>query len=603
MKKVFTLFVLALSSTSLIAQTSGGPDVYGYEWRNSNDGAGPTYNWIDITTMGTQVSGLTDDNSVGMVDMNMDFHYYWSDYNQIKIGSNGWLSFENIGNIASCFPAVPTSGGAGDNILAPFMTDLLFGGAAPSEVWYYHDVANEEFIVSYIAAPWWQTAAPGYVGSNTFQVILAAQDSSITFQYETMDATILGGTPCVNNLEIGIENITGNVGLEVYNNIVPASNLAVKFYYPQVITFQVPDATPSWTQSLQNEASIKIADLPFILSTNISNEGNTDITTSVDVAIEIQDMGLNVVHADNVALNDLLVGVDQQVDFSAPALGAGQYYVVITVTNSEDINPLNNVSTTELELVDNTANPVVMTYATQDVPTGALLWDGVTDDGGSIHIIPPYYPVTLESVDMFIMGAINQGETADYTVEIAADDGANNTPGTILASEAMAAGTYTSDAWVNTALTTPLDITSGGIHVIWKAIDSVSLGTETAGPISNRTYELVSGSWANYRSAAIEDFLINANFAPFSGAGIGEEEELSISIYPNPNNGIFTIVADQVSENITYTITNLSGEMVLSNQILNGTTTSVNLSKEARGVYFVTLSTDKAITTKRIVVQ
>ena len=78
MKKIFTLFVLAVASTSLIAQTSGGPDAYGYEWRNSNDGAGPTYNWIDITTMGTQVSGLTDDNSVGMVDMNMNFHYYWS---------------------------------------------------------------------------------------------------------------------------------------------------------------------------------------------------------------------------------------------------------------------------------------------------------------------------------------------------------------------------------------------------------------------------------------------------------------------------------------------------------------------------------------------
>ena len=601
MKKIFTFFVLALSSTSLIAQTSGGPDVYGYEWRNSNDGAGPTYNWIDITTMGTQVAGLTDDNAVGMIPMGMDFHY-WSDYNEIKIGSNGWLSFENVSNIAACFPATPTAGGAGDNILAPFMSDLYFGGTATGEVWYYHDVVNEEFIVSYVNMPWWQAAAPGFIGSNTFQVILAAQDSSITFQYEAMDPTGLA-TACLNNIEIGMENITGQVGLEVYNNLIPASNHAVKFYYPQVVTFQVPDATPAWTQTLQDEASVEIAAVPFTLSSNISNVGNTDITTSLAVSLSIQDLAFSVVHSDNVTLTDLIVGADQQLDFSIPGLAAGQYYVYIDVSNGDDVNPSNNISTTELEVVDNTSAPVIITYATQAAPAGGgLNWGGTSDDGGSIRIELPYHPMTLESVDMFVMAQF-VGETADYTVEIAADDGLDGAPGTILATEFMSAGSYVIDDWVNTPLSTPLNIASGGIHVIWKTIDSVSLATETTGPISNRTYELVGGNWAKYRDASITDFLINANFSAFSGAGISEQEELSVSIYPNPNNGVFTIVADQVSENITYTITNLSGEIILSNKILIGTTSSVDLSKEAKGVYFVTLTTDKAITTKRIVVQ
>lgn len=602
MKKIFTFFVLALSSTSLIAQTSGGPDVYGYEWRNSNDGAGPTYNWIDITATGTQVAGLTDDNAVGMIPMGMDFHYYWSDYNEIKIGSNGWLSFENVSNIAACFPATPTAGGAGDNILAPFMSDLYFGGTATGEVWYYHDIVNEEFIISYVNMPWWQAAAPGFIGSNTFQVILAAQDSSITFQYETMDPTGLAAG-CLNNIEIGMENITGQVGLEVYNNLIPASNLAVKFYYPQVVTFQVPDATPAWTQNLQDEASIEIAGIPFILSSNISNVGNTDITTSLDASLVIQNLAFNTVHSENVTLTDLIVGTDQQLDFSVPGLAPGQYYVIVDVSNGDDVNPSNNTSTTELEVVDNTAAPVIVTYSTQGAPVGSLNWDGTSEDGGSIRIELPYHPMTLESVDIFVMAQFVAGETADYTVEIAADDGLDGAPGTILASEVMAAGSYVIDDWVNTLLSTPLNIASGGIHVIWKSIDSVSLATEIDGPISNRTYELVGGNWAKYRSASFEDFMINANFAAFSGAGISEQEELSVSIYPNPNNGVFTIVSDQVSENILYTITNLNGEIVLRNETLQGSTISIDLSKEGKGMYFVQLSTDKAITTKRIVVQ
>ena len=75
------------------------------------------------------MTGLSDDNSVAAVQMGFNFHYYWVDYNKVNIGSNGWISFNNVGNIASCFPDMPAAGGSGDNYVAPFMTDLnLFTG-------------------------------------------------------------------------------------------------------------------------------------------------------------------------------------------------------------------------------------------------------------------------------------------------------------------------------------------------------------------------------------------------------------------------------------------------------------------------------------------
>ena len=88
------LIVFSLLTVTASALT-GGPDAYGYVWEDSNEPGGPAYSWVDITNTGTLVSGLADDNSVGMFPMGMSFHYYWGDYSQIKIGSNGWIGFEN----------------------------------------------------------------------------------------------------------------------------------------------------------------------------------------------------------------------------------------------------------------------------------------------------------------------------------------------------------------------------------------------------------------------------------------------------------------------------------------------------------------------------
>lgn len=70
MKKHFSSFcILLFVFSSVFAQTSGGPDNFGYIWTNSNDPKGPSFNWIDITTTGTEITGFADDNSVGFFSM------------------------------------------------------------------------------------------------------------------------------------------------------------------------------------------------------------------------------------------------------------------------------------------------------------------------------------------------------------------------------------------------------------------------------------------------------------------------------------------------------------------------------------------------------
>ena len=125
MRNTFTFFVLVVAAlfafTPAQAQTAGGPDLFGYEWRDSNDPNGPAYSWIDITSNpnAVQISGITDDNSVGPFPMGFDFRYYWIDVNEFKFGSNGWIGLGaqgNIGNIAHCFPIIPSQGGAGETV-------------------------------------------------------------------------------------------------------------------------------------------------------------------------------------------------------------------------------------------------------------------------------------------------------------------------------------------------------------------------------------------------------------------------------------------------------------------------------------------------------
>ena len=39
-----------------VTRDNGGPDLWGYSWVDSDDPAGPTYGWIDISSVGTPVT-------------------------------------------------------------------------------------------------------------------------------------------------------------------------------------------------------------------------------------------------------------------------------------------------------------------------------------------------------------------------------------------------------------------------------------------------------------------------------------------------------------------------------------------------------------------
>ncbi|MDP4749442.1 MAG: hypothetical protein NWS18_02150, partial [Schleiferiaceae bacterium] len=265
-----------LSALTAAAQTSGGPDAYGYTWKTSaHPTAPPAYQWVDISTRGTEVDGLADDNIKGPFTLPSGFQFYWYPITQFYIGSNGYINFTGA-NLAAPFPAsVPLASG-GNNWIAGHMADLNFDGANNPATCYY--LANaDSLIVSFINVPYWNVTA-GYTGNNTFQIIYLRASKHIHINFQSMNAGI---TPLPVDCVTGIENSTGALGLASHLDAVPANQSAVRFYYPGNVTYAVTDAGINWNNNPRDRGYfVPVGPTGHPIKTNIKNFGNQPLGTS-----------------------------------------------------------------------------------------------------------------------------------------------------------------------------------------------------------------------------------------------------------------------------------------------------------------------------------
>ncbi len=181
----------------------GGPDIFGNIWIDSDEPGGPSYSWVDISGSGTPVS-LTDDSFAGPIDMGMNFYFYGTDYSQIYIGSNGIVSF-GAGTNSYSNINIPNAADP-NNFIAACWDDMNPG--AGGSIYYYHDTANNRFIVSYVALPFYSGAADA-----TFEIILYP-NGRVLMEYGSLNP----GSRGLNQLTVGIENVDGTDGLQVVNN-------------------------------------------------------------------------------------------------------------------------------------------------------------------------------------------------------------------------------------------------------------------------------------------------------------------------------------------------------------------------------------------------
>lgn len=526
MRQALLTGLLFLGLPVMLWAGSGGPDAYGYYWRDNLEPNGPVFAWYDISQIGTLVSGMGDDNTIGPLPIATGFQFYWYQTEQLWIGSNGFIGF-SANNIASPFPSIPATSGVND-FIAPFLSDLIHGMPGSNAQVFYH-VQGDTICVSWLNVPFWQAAAPSYTGSNSFQVILNKADKSITFNYLNQTGSTNG-----NDITVGIENISGAVGLQHSKNVYPIANRSIKFYYPDTVTYQAIDGGVNWNMSAGNGGVFIKKGVPTTLTTNIKNFGNTPLT---NIAINSSVSFLGTPSVNNTAtVASLSAGSDTLVALSntITPLNDGVYDMTTTISGiTGDMVAANNTIRTKIISVDTSFNSIILEYSDNNPNGTGLSWSGGSG-GIGYYIDPGFYPAKIDNYRVWIVS--DAANTGCY-LKIFDDDGPNGTPGTMLDSTFMAPGSFSTGTYATPALSnTNLIIQEGGFYVLWEMPTgaNIQIARDTDLPISYRAMEYLQGNWASYRARFSEDFLLGVQAQQW----LVRDIELTEVIEPTPGSTV-----------------------------------------------------------------
>jgi len=188
----------------------GGPDNFGYTWIDSDEPGGPIFDWFDISGIGIN-SGLSGDDSYINLDLPFDFIFYGELKTNLKVSTNGYITFGNDGTDYSNDP-IPNSTDPND-FIAPLWDDLYNYGSSTNH--YYFDQVNNRFIIQYSN---WEHIS--HTGTYNFQIQLY-ENGSINFYYDYLEGVL-------NSATVGIENYNATDGLQIaFNTDYIHSGLAI----------------------------------------------------------------------------------------------------------------------------------------------------------------------------------------------------------------------------------------------------------------------------------------------------------------------------------------------------------------------------------------
>ncbi|NUO19584.1 T9SS type A sorting domain-containing protein [bacterium] len=512
--------------------TQWGPDQFGYLAKDQNEPDGPDFAWIDITTNGTRVNGLTDDNFVGPFQIGWNFRFYWYDVSSFSVGSNGYIKFSTAGQLAQPIPQFPNAAAPND-IVGPFVADWFFGTGEASECYYWTN-SEDTLIVSWVnVAAWLET---GNDGNHNFQLILSGADSSITFQYGPQTGAISN-----NNIAVGIENLTGQIGISNFFGTSPTNGTAIKFYYPDEITFQVHDLAVAGTQNhLSQGIFIQNADtLDGFLS--VRNAGN-QVETAYTANYAIRQTNNTLITQSNIT--GTTINPSQVIDTNIPDVWVpstdGVFRIVGTVTLTGDMNAANNSVRAEAHVV---TLPGELVY---DDGTPDRDWSWAGGEGGmGMEFEPPVYPCEVISARCYVttVGA--------FEIQILDDNGPNGSPGDIIWAADVNNPTV---GWNSVTVEAgEVIINDGSFYVAWYTTAGTTavfgVDTTSAQGISRRSWE-AAGGWAENRLLNEADVMLRAtvripgqeNHPPVITAAVPSPDTLDTVIFNTTIN--FSVLAE-----------------------------------------------------------
>ncbi len=522
MKKLLT-GVAVLAAAAMAAQSSnarhdnsdagitstGGPDAYGYTWIDSREPGGPSFNWIDISDIGTEITNLGDDGFVGPFSLGFYFPYYWYTTNKIWFQFNGALGlsaptgmYHPGNNSLIPSPMAP-------NDLIVFMgadLDFTIGGKA-----YFWTNGNDTAIIQVDSVPEWNDPS-SYHSAQVILFLDASNNGHILVQYGPQNGDFDNGGQGIHSA-IGIEDVTGNVGLQFLRDNVPAGNmpfngLAVLYRRPDTSNYQVNDVG---IDMLWHEDHLGFflhywpdtVNIPLMRAKNFGNQP----LSSFQAIMRIKNFYGSIVYEDTVDGPALEPGDTVTLSFNpfnARTLGNGVFSLNGRVILSGDMNPGNNtVENVEFRIVDN-STPWLGWDNDQSEINFTWWIGGAGGDAGWGARFPLPYDYHCDSVVAYAGSSLTGG--GRVRVALLSDNGSGMPGDTIVISNEINIPTgaiYTAKVAVNQ------DFTGGTTlyGALYQMTDSTGCGIDDMIPFSRNFLEY-TGTWAPYRDREANDAYI-----------------------------------------------------------------------------------------------
>lgn len=565
MRLIVYLFIFFILHFWTCAQTLPWPaespftDSYGYRWETNSAPSGPSFNWVDIVGLGQEIMNLEDETVLGPFSIGIDFPFYWNQYDHIYISANGYLSFSSdipITSGGNGFPLIPNALVPND-VIAPFLADMTGEGANNSgQVWIYPDSLNNRCIISWIDWPYFSQQSPSYAGANSFQVILDGNDSSIVFQYLSMNGS---WDPAYDQVTypfvVGIENQVGNMGLmptglPIDATIRPVDSTAIRFVRPSSPKIPIIDLAIDWAENPRSAAIFLPWSPPSSsawrpghqLRAQISNVGIEAISDSFEVRTWVKDSTGHVIFSRTKAFPGISADGERFFvhydHFQAPHAGTfTQQTFLLNSSTYGDLSRINDTMNVELIVLDTTQSTHLLSYERTTAQSPLFLYEGTA---AGIEIVPYGYPAYISALEYHLF--LSSGATANtgFLARLYNTD-SNSLTGTLLYEEQIPlSAVVLPSGWNRIDLPTPVRIDSGSLFVSWEQVDpGLRLLTDRSLPLARRSYDFIGGEWRESLSRHKEDLMIRAvvdhgEAIPTVGLGPSIEKPFSWQIYPSP---------------------------------------------------------------------
>jgi hypothetical protein len=466
--KLFIACCLLTVSAVKAQVTNTGSDAFGYTFSTNLAANNPAvYEWIDISSTGTRLTGLGDDNIVGPVSLGLDFKYYWNTYNKIYVGSNGYIMFGEsalIAQGANGMPNIPFQTDGKNNFIAPMLSDLTFVSTADGSplpgAKILHQTIGSKFVITYDSVRFWNGNAGNpeeASGLNTFQIVLDAATNNIQVNYKSCTGPAFTGSTGV--VTMGMENLTGQLGMRwrrltsgTFNSLgLPAANSATVVRYPASSTYSFIDVQAKAVFYPDNKGGVAFTSVPKTIEAYVKNAGTVKISTPCTVRALVSDYNDNAIYNQSIVLDSLAQGEERLVSFPeplAPGDTAGGFKVRLSTSMSGDQYANNNQTFTKLIVLDSTQGSFNLKFTR---PNPGTITDSRQSTGGMIFDAP-YKPMVISHITADLIwpdadgwASVNipgvQDSLTNTRVEVYLGDGPGGSRGSLIDSFTIASDT------------------------------------------------------------------------------------------------------------------------------------------------------------------